>query len=66
MLRKMRLFLLLMLGSLFITACGQKGPLYKAPAVEASQATKAEVPKTVPEAEKINTEINAIEAEKTQ
>jgi len=55
-----------MLGSLFITACGQKGPLYKSPAVEASQAPKAEVPKTVPEAEKINTEINAIEAEKTQ
>lgn len=62
MLRKMRLFLLLMLGSLFITACGQKGPLYKSPSVEASQAPKAEVP----EAEKINTEIKAIEAEKTQ
>lgn len=62
----MRLFLLLMLGSLFITACGQKGPLYKSPSVEASQATKAEVSKTVPEAEKINSEIKAIEAEKTQ
>nr|WP_083820711.1 lipoprotein [Shewanella sp. HN-41] len=66
MLRKMRLFLLLMLGSLFITACGQKGPLYKSPSVEASQATKAEAPKTVPEAEKINTEIKAIEVEKRQ
>ncbi|MDD8061038.1 MAG: lipoprotein [Shewanella sp.] len=31
MLRKMRLLLFIMLASLFVTACGQKGDLYKSP-----------------------------------
>jgi predicted small lipoprotein YifL len=31
MLRKMRLLLFIMLASLFVTACGQKGVLYKTP-----------------------------------
>ncbi|GAA0779607.1 LPS translocon maturation chaperone LptM [Shewanella aestuarii] len=37
MLRKMRLLLLLLLASLLLTACGQKGPLYKTPALEDNQ-----------------------------
>ncbi|WP_115016951.1 LPS translocon maturation chaperone LptM [Shewanella putrefaciens] len=45
MLRKMRLFLLLLLGSLFITACGQKGPLYKTPAPQVSPPKKVVAPK---------------------
>ncbi|MCL1068412.1 lipoprotein [Shewanella olleyana] len=37
MLRKMRLFLLVMLASLFVIGCGQQGPLYKSPDVETNQ-----------------------------
>ncbi|WP_366861780.1 hypothetical protein [uncultured Shewanella sp.] len=37
MLRKMRLFLLVMLASLSIIGCGQQGPLYKSPEVETNQ-----------------------------
>ena len=33
----MRLFLLVMLASLFIIGCGQQGPLYKSPEVETNQ-----------------------------
>ncbi|AAN57279.1 putative lipoprotein [Shewanella oneidensis MR-1] len=40
MLRKMRLFLLLLIGSLSITACGQKGPLYKSSPAEVNQSKK--------------------------
>jgi len=66
MLRKMRLFLLLLLGSLFIMACGQKGPLYRSPATEVNQPKKVDEAKTVPEVEEIKTEIRAIEAQKKQ
>jgi predicted small lipoprotein YifL len=66
MLRKMRLFLLLLLGSLFITACGQKGPLYRSPATEVNQPKKVEASKPDPEVEEIKTEIRAIEVQKTQ
>ncbi|MGL5047367.1 MAG: LPS translocon maturation chaperone LptM [Shewanella sp.] len=62
----MRLFLLLLLGSLFITACGQKGALYRSPATEANQPKKAEESKISPEVEEIKTEIRAIKAPKTQ
>ncbi|WP_351018968.1 lipoprotein [Shewanella sp. AC91-MNA-CIBAN-0169] len=31
MLKKMRLLLFIMLASLFVTACGQKGVLYRTP-----------------------------------
>lgn len=34
----MRLFLLLLIGSLSITACGQKGPLYKSSPAEENQS----------------------------
>ena len=37
MLRKMRLFLFVMLASLFIIGCGQIGPLYQSPDVETNQ-----------------------------
>ncbi|MGL5359735.1 MAG: LPS translocon maturation chaperone LptM [Shewanella sp.] len=33
----MRLFLSLMLVSILLSACGQKGPLYKTPAAEVNQ-----------------------------
>ncbi|WP_428848326.1 LPS translocon maturation chaperone LptM [Shewanella olleyana] len=33
----MRLFLLVMLASLFVIGCGQQGPLYKSPDVETNQ-----------------------------
>ena len=33
----MRLFLLVMLASLFVIGCGQQGPLYKSPEVETNQ-----------------------------
>lgn len=62
----MRLFLLLLLGSLFITACGQTGPLYRAPATEMNQPKKVEAPKAESEAEEIKTEIRAIKAQKIQ
>ncbi|WP_442800717.1 LPS translocon maturation chaperone LptM [Shewanella sp. AS16] len=42
MLTQMRLLLLLMLASLFTSACGQKGPLYKTPATEANRPAVAE------------------------
>ncbi|MGL4448095.1 LPS translocon maturation chaperone LptM [Shewanella sp.] len=45
MLRKMRLFLLLMLASLLLTACGQKGPLYQTPEAEVTQPKKVDVSK---------------------
>ncbi|SIQ97576.1 Predicted small lipoprotein YifL [Shewanella morhuae] len=66
MLRKMRLFLLLLLGSLFITACGQKGPLYRSPATEVSQPKSVEESKAASEAEEIKTEIRSIEVQKNQ
>ena len=62
----MRLFLLLLLGSLFITACGQKGPLYRSPTTEVNQPKKVEASKPEPEVEEIKTEIRAIEVQKTQ
>nr|WP_259394865.1 lipoprotein [Shewanella sp. SR44-3] len=34
----MRLILLMILASLFLSACGQKGPLYKSPEPEANQS----------------------------
>ncbi|GIU22265.1 hypothetical protein TUM4644_14180 [Shewanella colwelliana] len=37
MLSKMKLISLILLGSLSLVACGQKGPLYKAPEVEDNQ-----------------------------
>jgi predicted small lipoprotein YifL len=67
MLRKMRLFLLLLLGSLFITACGQKGPLYQTPAPEVNPPEKVPAPQREPDVEEkfdIRTEIRAVEAEK--
>ncbi|MEL4282163.1 MULTISPECIES: LPS translocon maturation chaperone LptM [Shewanella] len=64
MLRKMRLFLLLLLGSLFITACGQKGPLYKSSPAEVSQPTKIKAPKS--EATPADTAEPQAETEKTQ
>lgn len=44
MLRKMRLFLLLMIACLSITACGQKGPLYKSPPTEETQPKSDDAP----------------------
>ncbi|MCF1427415.1 MAG: lipoprotein [Shewanella sp.] len=38
----MRLFLLILLASLVSAGCGQKGPLYKAPAMQDNQAGKLE------------------------
>lgn len=38
MLRNLRLFLPLLVASLMMTACGQKGPLYKAPAKQDNQS----------------------------
>ncbi|MGI2260296.1 LPS translocon maturation chaperone LptM [Shewanella sp. GXUN23E] len=38
----MRLFLLILLASLVSVGCGQKGPLYKAPAMQDNQAGKVE------------------------
>nr|WP_133182507.1 lipoprotein [Shewanella decolorationis] len=64
MLRKMRLFLLLLLGSLFITACGQKGPLYKSSAAEVSQSKKVKAPER--EATLANPAEPQAETEKTQ
>ena len=37
----MRLLLLLLLASLFVSACGQKGELYKTPAPEMNQTSEA-------------------------
>ena len=37
MLRKMKLFLLLLLGSVLVLGCGQKGPLYKSPEPQDNQ-----------------------------
>ena len=62
----MRLFLLLLLGSLFITACGQKGPLYRSPATEVNQRKKVEASEPEPEVEEIKTEIRANKKKKTQ
>ncbi|WP_376711959.1 LPS translocon maturation chaperone LptM [Shewanella profunda] len=64
----MRLFLLLLLGSLFITACGQKGPLYKKPATEASQPKKVAEPKPMlsPEEQAEVTTQTRIATEKTR
>ncbi|WP_394201687.1 lipoprotein [Shewanella waksmanii] len=42
MLKKMRLFSLLLLGSLLITACGQKGALYKSPEKQDNQTEQAQ------------------------
>lgn len=39
----MRLLLLLLLASLFVTACGQKGVLYKTPAPEVNQTSETAV-----------------------
>ncbi|MFV0597879.1 LPS translocon maturation chaperone LptM [Shewanella sp.] len=64
MLRKMRLFLLLLLGSLFITACGQKGPLYKSSPAEVSQPTKTKAPES--DTTPVNTAEPQAETEKTQ
>lgn len=50
MLNKMKLMSLLLLGSVFMVACGQKGPLYKTPEVQDNQTEqttpKSEVPTT--------------------
>ncbi|UCX03419.1 hypothetical protein FJ709_02115 [Shewanella glacialimarina] len=43
MLRKMRLLLLLLLASLVLSACGQKGPLYKTPAQEDNKISAAPI-----------------------
>ncbi|MCH1931527.1 lipoprotein [Shewanella sp. A25] len=61
----MRLFLLLLLGSLFITACGQKGPLYKSSAAEVTQPKKLKTPKSVA-TEAQPSAVSQAEAEKTQ
>jgi len=45
MLRKMRVCSLILLGSLFIVACGQKGPLYKSPDKQDNQEQTQEKPK---------------------
>ena len=42
MLKKMRLFLLLGLGSLVLLGCGQKSALFKAPPQEVNQAATDE------------------------
>ncbi|UJF22617.1 LPS translocon maturation chaperone LptM [Shewanella sp. OMA3-2] len=39
----MRLLLLLLLASLVLSACGQKGPLYKTPAPEDNKTSAAPV-----------------------
>ncbi|WP_244325676.1 LPS translocon maturation chaperone LptM [Shewanella aestuarii] len=39
----MRLLLLLLLASLVVTACGQKGALYKTPASEVNQTSEPAV-----------------------
>jgi len=64
MLRKMRLFLLLLLGSLFITACGQKGPLYKSSPAEVTQPKKVKASES--EAPPVDTAEPQAETEKTQ
>ncbi|GGN04641.1 LPS translocon maturation chaperone LptM [Shewanella xiamenensis] len=64
MLRKMRLFLLLLIGSLFITACGQKGPLYKSSPVEATQSKKNKPAKR--DATPVQAAESQAETEKTQ
>ncbi|WP_418357601.1 MULTISPECIES: LPS translocon maturation chaperone LptM [Shewanella] len=43
MLRKMRLLLFILLASLFVTACGQKGALYKSPEPVANQVASKTV-----------------------
>lgn len=48
MLNKMKLMSLLLLGSVFMVACGQKGPLYKAPEVQDNQAEQATPQSEVP------------------
>ncbi|MEC4726173.1 lipoprotein [Shewanella sp. D64] len=45
MLRKMKLYSLVLLVGFFITACGQKGPLYKSPDKQDNQKQKVEQPK---------------------
>ncbi|MBW8186631.1 LPS translocon maturation chaperone LptM [Shewanella woodyi] len=45
MLRKMKLCSLILLTSLFIVACGQKGPLYKSPDKQDNQKQEQEQPK---------------------
>lgn len=61
----MRLFLFVLLASLFTTACGQKGPLYKTPEAEVKSATKT----TAPTVTKVDAKVDAADAasaEKTQ
>ena len=40
MLRNLKLISLVLLGGLFMVACGQKGPLYKAPEVQDNQSSQ--------------------------
>lgn len=61
----MRLFLLLLLSSLFITACGQKGPLYKSSPTEVVQPKKIKAPKNAPKPVDA-AETPLVETEKTQ
>lgn len=44
MLRNMKLISLVLLGGLFMVACGQKGPLYKAPEVQDNKISQQEQP----------------------
>jgi predicted small lipoprotein YifL len=56
MLRKMRLFLFLLLTGLAVSGCGQKGPLYKSPAAEANQTEKQQA--IEPESQSMDTHPN--------
>ncbi|RPA46264.1 hypothetical protein EGC79_13385 [Shewanella vesiculosa] len=48
MLKKMRLLLFIMLASLFVTACGQKGVLYKTPEPVANKVAPKSASTDVP------------------
>ncbi len=49
MLIKMKLLSILLLSCLFLTACGQKGPLYKSPEVQENQVQQ-QTDESTPEA----------------